>query len=220
MALKGFIATRTSRFSFFITFACGVAFDEQMLMDAYSPPVQGIDPALPQSLSVVAQVQHMQQQQQQAQWQMQQQQQQQHEQQLAQQREQQQQQQPRSPERRPSDTARLNGLQVWRATPHQDLLLSLDPVRMVDSLVQPTASELKAWRHTLACVLDVRGKHVWLIGNDGTEAVMLSATSQEQQPAPMDVDEGQAKRTLSHWSAEEKEAFFACFKVRRAGPHP
>ena len=30
---------------------------------------------------------------------------------------------------------------------------------------------------------------------------------------PMDTDEQQAKRTLSHWSTEEKEAFLACFKV-------
>ena len=34
----------------------------------------------------------------------------------------------------------------------------------------------------------------------------------------MDVDDAQAKRTLSHWSVEEKEAFLACFKVREATP--
>ena len=38
--------------------------------------------------------------------------------------------------------------------------------------------------------------------------------SQDQQAVPMDTDEQQAKRTLSHWSTEEKEAFLACFKVR------
>ena len=86
---------------------------------------QGLDPALAQSLSMAAQVQHMQQQQHlqaQLQIQQQQQQQQQQEQHLAQQREQQerlqqqqqqQQQHRRSPERPLSDAPRLNGVQVW-----------------------------------------------------------------------------------------------------------
>jgi len=42
----------------------------------------------------------------------------------------------------------------------------------------------------------------------------LDVVSQDQQAVPMDTDEQQAKRTLSHWSTEEKEAFLACFKVR------
>ena len=65
---------------------------------------------------------------------------------------------------------------------------------------------------------------VVLTGSPSYLAVRLTVVrplpSQDQQAVPMDTDEQHGKRTLSHWSTEEKEAFLACFKVRMpsAGP--